>query len=987
MITCYDKFKQSACDMNARKYSQNDYYDRNHKVPGIVFGTLSREMGLEPGAVIEDKTFRALSLNIHPVTGARMTRHKEDRKLFCDVTCSIPKTFSVLGVLGGDARVFEYHRKAVEKVKAELHRIIGRQAHNGKEHLERTGNMVGVSYEHTANRCQEIQLHTHVLIFNVTQSENGKMYSVDNREFMNQRAYLTAMYRDTVAALAKEDGFNIEVGEYGQPEIVELIEIAKEHQQRTDEIKALVEEIEEFAGTKLTERETTVIVQSSRGLDVEEFKRLWNLNKDLLSDLRTLDPETAENDRRQVLENFREIVYASSERNLRKVSSEEVYREQQSRVTPEQRKTLEAIKATRAKDQERTVFDLDKAITYGIEHCFQNDSVVKDYELYEVILQQAQGSGVDLAEMRAKVASHPQLVRGTHSEIGAVLHYVRELESGNWIQDGKGEGIAIKCERESLLHLSKPQRNAVKSLLGCPDKFSCLSGSSGVGKTEYVLADIIKANVAAGYRVAVVAPSDAARDVLHEDASKLAPGAASKALQAGVSLQLYQADPRLHQELGPDDLLIIDESSFVSLEQGHAEFQRAMKGGPRVLLVGDVDQGKSIEAGSFMQMVMRMGIHTAELHDIRRQSPEALDGHYLKAIKLFKKGKTTEAFRELLLAGCIHEVKGKERLAAMADKILSEKAAGVKTLCANFMHRENDAISEVLREKMKALGQLRDERKIMVYGTLGWSEAQKKDVSKIKVGHVLEIMRGKDKGKDWTVIDRVDGSVYAKNSSGEVRTFTSAHYKLIDVCKQRELPVAIGDDLFARSANKRGQLINGEKITVAGWDEHGNPIDSNGKSVDHRNLCYAYASTSRKVQGSAKTGVITGFDRYSTAAAPKCVPYVILGRGREFCNVFVESIADLSQIQNRSGDRKDVTQMEIELAKLPLYIRRLAEKLQREPEKEKIKTEARDLTVDLQSEKRVGGEELERAQRMIDVAMAHEAQNQMNRENSYEHER
>jgi hypothetical protein len=161
---------------------------------------------------------------------------------------------------------------------------------------------------------------------------------------------------------------------------------------------------------------------------------------------------------------------------------------------------------------------------------------------------------------------------------------------------------------------------------------------------------------------------------------------------------------------------------------------------------------------------------------------------------------------------------------------------------------------------------------------------------------------------DWTVVDQADGHVRAKNAAGEIRTFTHAHYKLFDVCESRALPVAIGDELFARSANRRGELINGTKLTVTGWDEHGNPI-ADGRPVEHRNLCHAYASTSRKVQGSAATRIITGFDRHSVKAATKEVPYVINGRGREFCEIYVESIADLSQIQNRSGDRKFASEM------------------------------------------------------------------------------
>jgi hypothetical protein len=54
--------------------------------------------------------------------------------------------------------------------------------------------------------------------------------------------------------------------------------------------------------------------------------------------------------------------------------------------------------------------------------------------------------------------------------------------------------------------------------------------------------------------------------------------------------------------------------------------------------------------------------------------------------------------------------------------------------------------------------------------------------------------------------------------------------------------------------------------------------------------------------------VITGFDRHSVRSATQKIAYVAASRGREDIEVFVESIADLSQIQNRSGGRNGFRQ-------------------------------------------------------------------------------
>jgi AAA domain len=315
------------------------------------------------------------------------------------------------------------------------------------------------------------------------------------------------------------------------------------------------------------------------------------------------------------------------------------------------------------------------------------------------------------------------------------------------IRDGKGQGVPLRYNADfKSRNLSQAQRATVDSLLGCRDQFSALSGSSGVGKT-YGLVELIKANQASGAHVAVVAPSDAARDIIRREGAEFGYSAEAKALVGAVSLQMWQADPRLHEKLGKGDLLIIDEASFVSLGQGHLELSRARKQGYRVLFTGDLDQKKSIEAGDFLRLAIGAGVHTSELHEIRRQSETALDGHYKTAVKLLKQGRTNEAFAELDKAGCIVELKGKARVDAIADDLLRSEAQGIPALSVNISHRENDNIARAVRLKM---GLRRNGFPMVVYGTCGWTDAQKKD---FKLPHcaILEVVRGADKGSAWSV--------------------------------------------------------------------------------------------------------------------------------------------------------------------------------------------------------------------------------------------
>lgn len=60
--------------------------------------------------------------------------------------------------------------------------------------------------------------------------------------------------------------------------------------------------------------------------------------------------------------------------------------------------------------------------------------------------------------------------------------------------------------------------------------------------------------------------------------------------------------------------------------------------------------------------------------------------------------------------------------------------------------------------------------------------------------------------------------------------------------------------------------------------------------------------------------IITGFDRHSVRSATSKIAYVAASRGREDIEAFVESMADLSQVQNRTGDRKAAVEVAFEPA-------------------------------------------------------------------------
>ena len=101
------------------------------------------------------------------------------------------------------------------------------QARIGNVHKpETTGKFVAATFEHDTARPVDgyaaPQLHTHAVIFNVTERESGPgklTRSVQSHELYAIQKYVTAVYRSELATRLQGLGYQLERGEYGQPEI------------------------------------------------------------------------------------------------------------------------------------------------------------------------------------------------------------------------------------------------------------------------------------------------------------------------------------------------------------------------------------------------------------------------------------------------------------------------------------------------------------------------------------------------------------------------------------------------------------------------------------------------------------------------------------------------------------------------------------------------------------------------------------------------
>src|SRR2546422_3158265 len=139
-----------------------------------------------------------------------------------DATCSAPKTVSLTALVGGDARVREAHERSVDVALNELERYVQARL-GGNRPAETTGTWVAAKFEHDSARPVDgyaaPQLHTHVVVFNLTQTSEAEIRPLQPRELYKTQQYATAVYRSELATRLTALGYEIERGKNGQPEI------------------------------------------------------------------------------------------------------------------------------------------------------------------------------------------------------------------------------------------------------------------------------------------------------------------------------------------------------------------------------------------------------------------------------------------------------------------------------------------------------------------------------------------------------------------------------------------------------------------------------------------------------------------------------------------------------------------------------------------------------------------------------------------------
>jgi conjugative relaxase-like TrwC/TraI family protein len=521
----------------------------------------------------------------------------------------------------------------------------------------------------------------------------------------------------------------------------------------------------------------------------------------------------------------------------------------------------------------------ENALSLAVSHVFDRHSIVDERLLLREALVIGRGD-VALDEfkegLRSKIESGEIIQSGKLLTTPEMLALEKSVVS--WASHGRNTMPPAGLYRTDE-KLSHEQNRAVDKLLNSGDRVSVLIGDAGAGKSTTLPAFIRGVHEAGGLTFACAPSSGAAMEL--QDKLKI---------QADTVQQLLVNEKLQDQVSGRT--LLVDEAGLLSVRQMHELFLIADRQKCRVLLVGDVKQHHSVEAGDALRALQKYaGLETIRLKEIHRQK----EVEYKKVVKLLAEKKPVAAFTKLDRLGGVREEKDWNKLLDQAAANYVDKISkGQTCLAVSPVWSEVNAFTAVLRHQLKDRGLLaRDEKRYKAVQSMPWTPAAKMQLSNYQVGDVLTFHRecgGFQKHEMVSVVAMNPRGLTLERPNGSRSFFDPRENKGFDVGLPRLLAVAPGERLLVRANFAPNHLKNGDIVTVKEVKEDGALVLKDDRTIPSyfRQFTHGYASTSHSAQSKTVDHGILVLGDKSFQAANLQQAYVSNSRFRYTQTIFAK---------------------------------------------------------------------------------------------------
>ena len=942
----------SSAAQGASYYERDGYYakdDPEHREASAWVGRGAEELGLT--GPVDPDTFRAvLEGKVPDGSGQELGRRGKDGEILHrpgrDLTFSAPKSVSLAALVGGDGRIVEAHDRAVAATLSWVERNAAetRMKDGQTGQIARTGNqkIVAALFRHDTSRNLDPQLHTHAVLANMVQGEDGKWRSMANEGLYEKQKLIGMLYRGELAAGLAKLGYGIEKTHAdGRFEIAGVArETVEAFSTRRAEIEAAMEARGLGASAdnpRLAERAALMTRAAKRDIDREELRGVWRQQAaDLGFDARALVAEAVERSaspERQAVPPGRRPGQAPS-------TGQDREREAGAPAPPAGAGRQSPLPFDgRAQMPERDVSagaapssPAAEAVAWALAHLSERAAVFSRADLYAAALAFAPGAVAigdaerEVAALEKEGALHAVDIPGAEDSLSPERSAGEERETVAAMRAGEGRGKAPMRSWQAAGYLSRGpltagQKDAVKLILSAKDRTVGVQGYAGTGKTTMLRRARALAEKK-GWRMTGLAPSASAVQTLASEA-----GIATETLQRFLARNAGVAEGRLTKKGAREmraafakTILVVDEGSLASTVQARdlLRIANALRI-PRVVLVGDAKQLDAVDAGKPFAQLQAAGMQTATMDEIMRQR----DPDLKQAVEASLRGDIARAFEKL--GNNVAEVKPDNIAGAVAARWLGLSNEGRRnTGVMAPSHALRQAINGHIRERLAREGRvhgpaMESERLV----SKGYTNAEKALADHYAPGDVVAFHRpyrriGVGKGEERRVagVDRRNREVLLDDGHGGTVRWRPSEIAGrrggSEVYRAEEIELRAGDRIrWTRNDASLG-LVNSRTAEVLGVAngcvtfrlEDGKTLELGKGDPQLRHLDHAWASTVHAFQGRTVDNVIAAMEARHPHLTTQKSFYVEISRARDRAELVTDDAADLrAQLEAVTGER------------------------------------------------------------------------------------
>ena len=916
----------------ARYFAADNYYTRaDADRSGAWFGKGADKLGLS--GEVDPRMFEAVLKGFLP-DGSRLGSDKREHRAGTDLTFSMPKSWSLLALVGGDKRILEAYSEAVKETLAWAEKNLAetRMEVKTKEKVAQTGNLLVALFSHDTNRNQEPNAHIHAVVANVTQGPDGKWRALRNDKLWEHNTLLNAMTMARFRLSVERLGY--EVGEIGKHGNFEAAGVPKEVRDAFSSRRAeILQELGGMTSKGLAARNVANLKTRSEKQTIKDRAALARQWADKAAAM-GFDPKAviARANARAASDIGSSGGIATAARDLAVRGKELIVALAQRFGLREGDPLVPADLGRRPQEEVAAIHTVASAI----RHLSEREAAFTRTDIYKTALGFGLPASMSAIERRvAQLERQGQLQRGKGPDRGLVTTagaIASEQRIVAAIEEGRGKGPSIIAPEQAGtrlqalsqlkygMTLNSGQEAAGRLLLGSHNRIVAIQGVAGAGKSTVLkpVADILREE---GKQVLGLAVQNTLVQMLERDTGIPSMTVArflkrhAALLDVGDKAALSAARKELS-----GTVVLLDEASMV----GNSDKEKLVRLAnllelDRFAAIGDRKQLGAVDAGKPFDVMQQAGAETATMSINIRARDKALRAAQYAA----QGGHIDEALRHL--GKNVVEVGEGAAIEAAAAWLSLSPSDRERTAIYASGRTLRGQVNEAVQTGLKANDEIGEPAlRLQVLSRISTTQEELRHASNYTTGMVVEVERDKRAQGLLKGTYRVIGSdtlrerVELENERGKRFEFRpgrlrpQGQHDALRLYELKDLSLHADDRIrWTHTDHKRG-LLNADQARITGI-EAGSVRLTTSTGIEHqlgkddpmlKHLDLAYALNAHMAQGLTSDRGIAVMDSRERNLSNQQTFLVTITRLRDGLTLYVNNASRLEAATQRNTGMK-----------------------------------------------------------------------------------